>query len=198
MVPQARSTSCCAGSIRPERFPDAAAIVDSITAEYMETNPNATINLAPDVPETGSPAWIAARMAAGDAPDITSDHWFRRNLQGGNWWVSLNEFLEMPNPYIVEGTPGHERSLDSLYDVGMSISRALDGHHYQVSLDWVESAVFYNVAMFEEAGVEADWTSWAEFIADMHRIQDTLGVDALGAFLAVPAGPTGTGRTASS
>lgn len=121
-------------------------------------------------------------MAAGDAPDITFDHWFRRNLEGSNWWVSLNEFLEMPNPYIAEGAPGHERWLDSLYDVGMSISRAPDGHHYQVSLDWVESAMFYNVAMFEEAGVEANWTSWAEFIADMHHIQNTLGVDALGTF----------------
>ena len=169
---------------RPEQFPDAAAIVESIAAEYMEMNPDATINLVPDFPETGSPAWIAARMAAGDAPDITFDHWFRRNLQGGNWWVSLNEFLEMPNPYIAEGLPGHERWLDSLYDVGMSISRAPDGHHYQVSLDWVESAMFYNVAMFEEAGVEADWTSWSGFIADMHHIQDTLGVDALGTFFA--------------
>ena len=69
-------------------------------------NPDATINLVPDFPETGSPAWIAARMAAGDAPDITFDHWFRRNLEGGNWWVSLNEFLEMPNPYIARGRPG--------------------------------------------------------------------------------------------
>ena len=38
---------------RPVQFPDAAAIVESIAAQYMEMNPDATINLVPDFPETG-------------------------------------------------------------------------------------------------------------------------------------------------
>ena len=58
-----------------------------------------------------------------------------------------------------------------------------DGHWYQVSLDWVETALFYNVAMFEEAGVEADWANWGEFLADMKTLQDTLGVAAIGSFM---------------
>ena len=37
--------------------------------------------------------------------------------------------------------------------------------------------------MFEEAGVEPDWANWGEFIADMHTIQDTLGVEAFGSFM---------------
>ena len=61
--------------------------------------------------------------------------------------------------------------------------------------------------MFEEAGVEADWANWGEFIADMKTLQDTLGVEALGvpsrpatdwsipgagwtAFFSAPSGPT--------
>ena len=137
-------------------------------------------------------------MAAGDAPDITFDHWFRRNLEGGNWWVSLNEFLDMPNPYVAEGVPGHERWLDSLYDVGMSISRAPDGHHYQVSLDWVESAMFYNVAMFEEAGVEADWDElvWVHCRYASHSGYPRCGPRS-GHFSLVLAGPTGTGQIVS-
>ena len=103
---------------RPVQFPGAAAIVASMAAEYVEMHPNATINLAPDFPETG--------------------------------------------------TPGHEGWLDSYYDVGMSISRAPDGHHCQVSLDSVESAMFCDVRMFEEAGVDAvgtffagsGWSNW--------------------------------------
>lgn len=136
-----------------------------------------------DVKETVTRSRICASLRRICAS--TGSRWsLRRNLEGGNWWASLNEFLDMPNPYIAEGTSGHERWLDSLYDVGMSISRAPDGRHYQVSLDRVESAMFYNVRMFEEAGVEADWTSWAEFIADMRHIQNTLGVDAVGTFFA--------------
>ena len=95
-----------------------------------------------------------------------------------SWWTALDEYLEMPNPYIPEGIPGHERWMDSFPEFVMNQTSAPDGHWYQVSLDWVETALFYNVAMFEEAGVEADWANWGDFIADMKTLQDTLGVAA--------------------
>ena len=101
-----------------------------------------------------------------------------------NWWVPLNEYFERPNPYVPEGTPGRERWPDSFPDYVLDYTRAPDGNWYQVSLDWVESNIYYNKELFAEAGVEPEWASWGEFIADMHHMQNTLGVDALGTFMA--------------
>ena len=150
----------------------------------MDLHPNATVNLLPDIP-SGSDyvTWLSARMAAGEAPDIVWDHWFNRNRVMDTWWTALDEYFEMPNPYIAEGTPGHERWADSFAPNAMNTTRAPDGHWYQTSLDWVETALYYNVAMFEEAGVEPDWANWGEFIADMKTIQDALGVGAVGSFM---------------
>ena len=169
---------------RPESLPEAAVLMEDLAAQYMEMNPNATINLVPDFPDSGSTAWMTARMAAGEAPDISWDHWFRRNQEADNWWVPLNEYFERPNPYVPEGTPGRERWADSFPDYVLDYTRAPDGNWYQVSLDWVESNIYYNKELFAEAGVEPEWASWGEFIADMHHIQNTLGVDALGTFMA--------------
>ena len=169
---------------RPDQHPEHSAIAEQVAAEYMEMHPNATINLLPDTPDTaGSTTWLAARMAAGEAPDIVWDHWFNRNRILDTWWAPLDEYFELPNPYIPEGTAGHERWMDSFDEGAMNTTRAPDGHWYQVSLDWVETALYYNVAMFEEAGVEADWANWGEFIADMKTLQDTLGVEAFGSFM---------------
>jgi ABC-type glycerol-3-phosphate transport system substrate-binding protein len=168
---------------RPEQDAETAAISDSIAAEYMEMNPNATVNLLPDLPSgTSRTTWLASRIAAGEAPDIAWDQYGNRNRNMGDWWTALDEYLEMPNPYIPEGVPGHDRWIESFPDFVMNQTSAPDGHWYQVSLDWVETALFYNVAMFEEAGVEADWANWGEFVADMKTIQDSLGVEAFGVY----------------
>ena len=169
---------------RPEPRPDVAAELESIAAAYMEMNPDATINLVADFPDTGSYAWLAARMAAGEAPDIVWDHWFNRNRILDTWWAPLDEFFEGPNHYIPEGIPGRERWADSFPPNVMQTTRAPDGHWYQVSLDWVETAMFYNIAMFEEADVAPGLDQLGRF----HRrygdqIQDTLGEEAFGSFM---------------
>ena len=131
---------------RPEQHPEHSAIAEQVAAEYMEMHPNATVNLLPDTPDTSaSTTWLAARMAAGEAPDIVWDHWFNRNRILDTWWAPLDEYFELPNPYIPEGTAGHERWMDSFDEGAMNTTRAPDGHWYQVSLDWVETALYYNV-----------------------------------------------------
>ena len=171
------------GYYRPEQDPETAALSDGVAAAYMEMNPNATINLIPDLSSgTSRVTWLASRTAAGETPDIAWDQFSSRNRNMDSWWTALDEYLEMPKPYIPEGIPGHERWIDSFPEFVMNQTNAPDGHWYQDSLDWVETALFYNVAMFEEAGVEADWANWGEFIADMKTLQDTLDVEALGVF----------------
>ena len=80
----------------------------------MELHPNATVNLLPD-PHTDADyhTWLASRMAAGETPDIAWDQFSSHNRNIDSWWTALDEYLEMPNPYIPEGIPGHERWIDS-------------------------------------------------------------------------------------
>ena len=169
---------------RPEQDPETAAATDAVVAAYMEMNPNAVVNAMPDVPSgTDHQTWLASRIAAGEAPDIAWDQFFNRNRTQGDWWTALDAYFEMPNPYIPEGIAGHERWMDSFPDFVMNQTRAPDGSWYQVSLDWVETAFFYNKAMFEAAGIDAEWANWSEFIADMRALQDT-GVEAFGSYMA--------------
>jgi hypothetical protein len=68
--------------------------------------------------------WLASRVAASEAPDIAWDQYGNRNRVQGDWWVPLDEFLEMPNPYIEAGTLGSERWVDSFPDYVMNQTRA--------------------------------------------------------------------------
>ncbi len=169
----------------PESDPETAAVMESIAQEYMELHPNVTINLMPNLaPGTNYDTWLAARVAAGEQPDIVWEQFYSRNTDHADWYVPLNDFFEMPNPYIEAGTPGSERWMDSFPDFVMNQTRAPDGNWYQVSLDWVETALYYNQDMFAEAGVEPTWDSWGAFLADMQTIRDTLGVDPVAAYMA--------------
>jgi raffinose/stachyose/melibiose transport system substrate-binding protein len=169
----------------PEADPETAAVTEAVAQAYMDMHPGVTINLIPNLPGgTDYNTWLASRIAAGEAPDIAWDQFGNRNRVQDDWWVPLDEFLEMPNPYIEEGIPGSARWIDSFPEFVMNQTRAPDRHWYQVSLDWVETALYYNVDMFNEAGVETDWANWGEFVADMNLIRDTLGVDPIGLYQA--------------
>lgn len=167
----------------PEADPETSAVTEAMVQAYMDMHPNVTINLVSQI-TTDYSTWLASRIAAGEAPDIAWDQYAQRNNNADDWWVALDEFLEMPNPYIEEGTPGSERWIDSFPDFVMNQTRAPDGHWYQVSLDWVETALFYNVDMFAEAGIDADWANWSEFVEDMQLLRDTTGVDPIGVYQA--------------
>ncbi|MBZ0291727.1 MAG: extracellular solute-binding protein [Anaerolineae bacterium] len=169
----------------PESDPETAAVMESVAQAYMEMHPNVTINLVPNLPAgTDYNTWLASRVAAGEAPDIAWDQYGNRNRVQGDWWVAMDDYLQQPNHYIEEGTPGSERWVESFPDYVINQTRAPDGHWYQVSLDWVETALYYNVDMFNEVGVEPNWDTWSEFVADMNKIRDTLGVDPVGLYQA--------------
>jgi ABC-type glycerol-3-phosphate transport system substrate-binding protein len=162
------------------------AVAEEIVADYQALHPGVTIRLVPNLTAgVGFGPWLTARMAAGTAPDIVWEQFFLRNTvqAAQGWWVPLTDFLEMPNPYIEAGVPGSERWSDSLPDFVLGQTRAADGNWYQVSLDWVETALYYNRDLFEQAGVEAGWESWHDFVNDMQNLRETTGADPLGAFM---------------
>jgi ABC-type glycerol-3-phosphate transport system substrate-binding protein len=170
---------------QPDRDADIAAISQSLAQEYMDMHPGVTINLVPNLPVgQDQETYLAARMAAGETPDIMWQQFYSRNTRADDWWVPLNDILEMPNPYIEEGVPGSERWVDSFPAFVMGQTRAADGNWYQVSLDWVETGLYYNREMFEQAGIDpANWTNWSTFVADMQTLKETAGVDPLGLYM---------------
>jgi raffinose/stachyose/melibiose transport system substrate-binding protein len=170
---------------QPDRDATIAAISEEIAQEYMALHPGVTINLVPNLPAGQDfETYLAARMAAGESPDIMWQQFYSRNLRADEWWVPLNDVLEMPNPYIEEGTPGRERWADSFPDFVLGQTRAADGNWYQVSLDWVETGLYYNKEMFAEVGVDpANWTNWSSFINDMRTLKDSLGIDPVGMYM---------------
>jgi ABC-type glycerol-3-phosphate transport system substrate-binding protein len=164
---------------------DTAAIAEKIAKDYEALHPGVTIKLIENLPPGQDfETFLAARFAADQSPDIMWQQFGTRNLRGKTWWVPLNKFFDMPNPYIAAGTKGHDKWSDSFPDFVLAQTRAADGNWYQVSLDWVETGVYYNKDLFAKAGVDpANWKSWGSFVKDMKTIKEKTGADALGMFM---------------
>lgn len=170
----------------PDSDAETAAVMESIAQEYMELHPGVTIELVPALggSETDYYTWLSARIAAGEAPDIVWDQSTLRNTTRRDWYAPISEAFDRPNPYIAEGIPGHERWSDSFPDFILGQTRAPDGNYYQVTLDWVETALFYNAEMFEKAGIDATWKNWSEFVAEMTALRDSQNVDPISVYMA--------------
>ncbi|MBK8025158.1 MAG: extracellular solute-binding protein, partial [Chloroflexi bacterium] len=167
----------------PEQRPEAAAVAEAVIAEYMAMNPGVTVELEPLIGSTDEyRTWLTTRLSAGQAPNITWEQYTQRNAGGEDVWVPLNEFLEMPNPYIPEGQPGSERWIDSFPADVLAKIRAKDGNFYQIAMDWVETGLFFNKAVFEEVGIDAEWANFTEFVADCQTLK-AAGVEPVGFFV---------------
>jgi ABC-type glycerol-3-phosphate transport system substrate-binding protein len=169
----------------PTNDKETADLMTSIAKEYEALHPGVTIKLVENLPSgQDMETFLAARMAADQSPDIMWQQFGTRNLRADKWWVPLNPYFDMPNPYIVEGTPGHDKWSDSFPDFVTAQTRAADGNWYQVSLDWVETGLYYNKDLFAEAGVDpTSWKNWSEYVADMNKIRETTGADPVGMFM---------------
>lgn len=169
----------------PANEPETSEVARQIVAEYEKLHPDVTIKLVDNLPSTqDSETFLAARMAADQSPDVMWQQFGTRNLRGSSWWVPLNPYFDKPNPYIAEGTPGHEQWSDSFPGFVLAQTRAPDGNWYQASLDWVETGLYYNKTMFDDADIDPkNWKNWSDFTSDMRSLRDATGVDPLGMFM---------------
>ena len=167
----------------PDSQPDAAKETQALMKEYMEKKPGVTVELVPNVPTgTNYDVWFSTRLSAGQAPNIAWRQFYDRNREASKVWVPLNEYLNKPNPYVEAGQPGSEKWSDSFPDFVMAQTRAGDGNWYQVSLDWVETGLYYNKEVLQKAGVEANWKDWPSFIASCDKLRSA-GVEPMGVFM---------------
>jgi len=104
-------------------------------------------------------AWLSARIASGDAPDLI---WSQHNVPVQNGWaLPIEEYLDQPNPFA----PGYARWRDIFWP---SLMRSLvweDGHEYcaPVTAIWpnLEVGLVYNKDFFAQHGLKPPKT-WTE------------------------------------
>lgn len=141
----------------------------TIANEYTRLHPDVNIKFVQQVVISGSQEgeWLKTQLIGGIAPDI-----IHQNAEAvwpevsKGWFIPLDDFLEKPNPYI----EGNTRWMDSFLNHAMvNAKRAPDGKLYCISLDVVETAVYYNKTLFQKLNLRIPET-WDEFI----KLQQTL------------------------
>jgi len=128
-------------------------IKEQIAADFMDIHPhiNVIIESVPD----GFGERLLTQLAANDAPDLfqIGDGDIAR-FQGRGAFADLMPFINGDNPM----------NLDDFYGPMLEIGRIGDGI-YTLPKDFSTMAIFYNRAMFDEAGIDHptnDWT-WEDF-----------------------------------
>lgn len=114
--------------------------------------------------------WLKTQLLGGVAPEIIN-----ANAEitwpdvGKGWYIPLDEYLERPNPYV----PGNEHWIDLFRNQALvNAKRAPDGKLYCISIDIVETGVFYNKELFEQVGAYEFPKTWEEMIALCKRLQE--------------------------
>jgi len=128
--------------------------------------------------------YLVTQLSSGAAPDILNvnveDVWV--DVQKG-WYVPLDGFQEAPNPFVLEkndpNLPGAKQWWDLFRYQAISRGKAApDGRNYCITLDMVETGIFYNKTLFDRLGLTPPKT-WPQFMALMNRIKQAGNVTPL-------------------
>jgi raffinose/stachyose/melibiose transport system substrate-binding protein len=160
-----------AGAYLPGLMPDNVGSplqgMNKVADQFEKLYPDMRIEFV-GVP-AGMREWLVTQLSSGEAPDIVcvnvEDTW--QDAQK-HWYIPLNRFLDAPNPFAEKGKPGSAKWWDTFkYPIPTRGTCAPDGNFYCITLDMIETGIFYNKSIFRELGLHepADWT---EFI-DMQK-----------------------------
>ncbi|RYG24867.1 carbohydrate ABC transporter substrate-binding protein [bacterium] len=134
--------------------------------EFERKFPDTRIEFV-DAP-VGQREWLVTQLTGGQAPEIINVNvenvW--QDVQKG-WYVPLDEYLESPNEFVSAGEKGSRQWWDLFRYQDISRSKAApDGKMYCITLDMIETGLFYNKDLFRKLGIEPpkDWE-------DFERIQ---------------------------
>ncbi|MBN1541637.1 carbohydrate ABC transporter substrate-binding protein [candidate division KSB1 bacterium] len=131
--------------------------------DYCRLHPGVSIRFVQLANVSGSQEgeWLKTQLVGGMAPDIIAQNaeiaW--PDVDKG-WYIPLDDYLQQPNPYAA----GNRRWFDLFENQALlDAKRAADGRLYCLSIDVVETGIFYNKTLFKELGLHIPET-WAEYI----------------------------------
>jgi raffinose/stachyose/melibiose transport system substrate-binding protein len=143
-----------------------------VAKDFVERFPDTCITFR-NVP-SGDREWLVTAMSGDEPPDIlminVEEIWV--DIQKG-WYLALDPYLEKPNPFVPEGEPGSKQWWDMFKYQAITRGKAapIDQKMYCISLDMVETGIFYNKNEFRRLGIEPPAT-WAEFMQISQVIKD--------------------------
>jgi ABC-type glycerol-3-phosphate transport system substrate-binding protein len=145
-----------------------------LAKEWEALHPGKQIKFQPVVSAGGGEGeWVKTQLLGGIAPEILHQNaevcW--QDFDKG-WYVPLDEFLEKPNPYV----PGNRRWIEVFENQELvRTKRAPDGKLYCISIDIIETGLFYNKDLLRKLGFDRMPETWVEML-DMFRKIKAQGV----------------------
>ena len=143
--------------------PHPPTYLKKIVAAYEKLHPGVKIVLLPNTnPSSEAFAqWKYTQFAGGTIPDVIYNNPFLANNEvSKGWYVPLDQYLSEPNPYV----KGNKRWADVLKPGTLDSTLNVNGKQYNLPLDAIDTAIFYNKDMFKKAGINSIPKTWAEFI----------------------------------
>jgi ABC-type glycerol-3-phosphate transport system substrate-binding protein len=141
-----------------------------LAEEWEALHPGKKIRFQPVVATGGGEGeWLKTQLLGGIAPEILHQNaeiaWQDTDK---NWYVALDDFLEKPNPYIA----GNKRWIDAFSNQELVMTkRAPDGKLYCISIDIVETGLYYNKDLLHKLGFDSMPATWAEMLSMFRKIK---------------------------
>lgn len=136
-----------------------------VADKYEKINPTVTIEfrLQVTIARGAEGEAVRTQLLGGVAPEIiqmnTEAMWPDIEQKKG-WWVPLDKYLDQPNPYV----KGNQTWISLFANQALTqAKRAPDGQLYCITLDMVETGIFYNKTLFKKYGARIPET-WQEFL----------------------------------
>ncbi len=150
---------------RSAEHPTVITAATTLAQKYQQDNPNTTINFINyDVPgdDAAHAAWLTARIASGDAPDLM---WSVHNIPIQNHWtLPIQQYLDQPNPYATN----YAAWRDVFWSRLMTSLIWEDNNEYCAPIraiwPYLEVGLVYNKETFQKLGLKppATWTEEKE------------------------------------
>jgi len=151
--------------------PNPPTYLTTIVKNYQSLHPGVTIKLLPNVTQTSIAftQYKATQFAGGTEPDIIYNNPVDANNidVAKGWYLPLDQYLAKPDPYV----KGNKAWADVLVNGALGNVTNANGHSYNLPLDAVDTAIFYNKAAFAKAGIAGPPTTFDAWIDDMTKLK---------------------------
>ncbi len=141
--------------------PEQVAILEAAAAEYEAANPGVNIEI-PFLENEAFKAKLTTLLQSADAPDIF------HSWGGGVFAEQAAAGVLRPVEDVLS-----QAAKDEIGTAGVAAFTAADGHIYGLARNVQEVVLWYNKALFEQAGVDpASLATWEGFLAGVQKFKD--------------------------